>query len=1027
MCATTSPHPSTSEASRAWTATCERPAGEQGIALISALLVTMLMTALLVGFTTVVMSDQRYRVIDRSRNQAFYGASAGIEKLTADLGNLFSTNVAPTAAQLASLTANGKTPSITGVTFVAPMAPGTLATSSLSRCAAPNAIVQKGANGYSLQFCAAPSGNPTTASVAPIKTGPYEGLIAQQTPYQVDVTAHTSTGGEVHLSRSLESVSIPVFQFGMFSDVDLSFSAADDFDFGGRVHTNRDLYLAETAGRTLTLRDKVTAVREIIRQRLSNGVTIGTVGQTGTVKMATSPSAFRNLAANEGSVTDGPNSAQNEPTWHTVSLSSYNSWIRNGRTGVRALNLPLITVGGSNPDLVRRPVLNENNTNAILFGERMFNKASLRILLSDTAADIINLPGVTATAPVQLDGNWKTNPPNNGAAYGPVNATHPPIARSPGTVTAVITGGAASGAGRTLTIGAGVPAFFKVPDTLTVTAGANNWTLTGCAATKTLTTFTCTAVNPAHGAATAAGATVSGTVATVDGNIQVQTTTTANWAAGALSLTVATTMPFAPGSFFVGDQLISCTGYTANTLTNCTLAANVANNSTLTTAALSTAGTGTIGGYIKIERGNTDGTWTDVTMEILNYGIGAPNLVGAACGDPTPNAILRIQRLRDNALATCHYGAGSVQASTDFWPQALFDTREALSRDSAPGSSVLLGGVMYYIAIDAANLSRWFLGTAPFNGGTGTQSKIDNTGFTVFFSDRRNNRNAAGAETGDYGYEDFVNPGVANGPPNNVLDDGEDVNANGTLDTYGAIPNYNGVYSSVPPGAAAPLNLAARPTTTVSRGNAQVNRAILFRHALKVQNGASLAALGITGLTIVAENPVYIQGDWNANGTFNGAHAATAVIADAVNVLSNAWNDVNSFLFPYAADSRPRSANSYYRVAIISGKGRIFSKPGDVAAGSTFGTDGGAHSFLRMLEGETVASTVHYRGSMATFFYNRQANGPFKCCAGVVYGVPVRDYTFDTDFLNPALLPPNTPVFRDLNAVGFAQELRPGR
>ena len=64
---------------------------------------------------------------------------------------------------------------------------------------------------------------------------------------------------------------------------------------------------------------------------------------------------------------------------------------------------------------------------------------------------------------------------------------------------------------------------------------------------------------------------------------------------------------------------------------------------------------------------------------------------------------------------------------------------------------------------------------------------------------------------------------------------------------------------------------------------------------------------------------------------------------------------------------------------------------------------------------------------MATFFYNRQGNGPFKCCGGIVYSVPVRDYTFDTDFLNPALLPPNTPVFKDLNAVGFAQELQPGK
>ena len=89
-----------------------------------------------------------------------------------------------------------------------------------------------------------------------------------------------------------------------------------------------------------------------------------------------------------------------------------------------------------------------------------------------------------------------------------------------------------------------------------------------------------------------------------------------------------------------------------------------------------------------------------------------------------------------------------------------------------------------------------------------------------------------------------------------------------------------------------------------------------------------------------------------------------------------------------------------------------------------FGTDGGAHNFLRYLEDGDQA--VNYRGSLATFFYSRQSTAPFKCC-NTVYSAPTRNYAFDTDFLNPALLPPNTPVFRDLNAVGFAQELRPGK
>jgi hypothetical protein len=69
---------------------------------------------------------------------------------------------------------------------------------------------------------------------------------------------------------------------------------------------------------------------------------------------------------------------------------------------------------------------------------------------------------------------------------------------------------------------------------------------------------------------------------------------------------------------------------------------------------------------------------------------------------------------------------------------------------------------------------------------------------------------------------------------------------------------------------------------------------------------------------------------------------------------------------------------------------------------------------------------VNYLGAIATFFYNRQAVGTYKCCNNV-YSPPTRAFAFDQNFLNPALLPPNTPVFRDMNAVGFSQELRPGR
>ncbi len=1017
-----------------------RPENERGVAMLTSLLVMMLMSALLVGFTAVVMSDQRYRFIDRDRNQAFYAASAGIEKLTSDLGNLFVSHVAPTATQITNLTTT--TPVIEGVAFNSPMPAGTIPTSALTKCIAPNAIASAGGNGYAIRFCAAPGGNPTTTSVTPIKSGPYEGLIAAQMPYQLDVTAKTTSGGDVHLVRTAEAVAIPVFQFGIFSDVDLSFFAGPNFNFGGRVHTNGNLFLSQGNSATLTLTDKVTAVGQVVRQRMQNGVSIDTApAHAGTVSMAMSPGVFRPLLRTEGSVTDGIGSSNNEPLWHSTSLSTYNSWIRNGRTGAKPLNLALITVGGSNPDLIRRPPSNEDINNPVLYNERLFSKASLRVLLSDEPEDITGLPTVTATPPVLLDNLWTTaTAPNNGVgAYGPINynmtaPVRPPIARSPGLVTANVTPAVVAGASVEVRYtGLSTVNYFKIPDALTIVktgAGAGTWNLSGCAAQKTATTFTCTNTG-GHAGTTAAGATVTGDVVTPDGTIPVTTTTTANWVGGG-ALTVTSTLAFAPHTFWVGRNLISCGGYptTNDRLTQCNVVENIANNTTMTSSARSALGTGTIGGYLKIERQSAAGIWTDVTMEILNWGIGAPRIAGCNSGwanDPTPNAILRLQRLADNNWPTAATCPQNLNRSTEYWPNTLFDVREALVRDVSPGTATVpLGGVMHYISLDVGNLSRWFRAGGVYTAPAGTDSRLDNGGYTVYFSDRRNNRNAISEETGDYGWEDIVNPLSGTGAPNGILDTGEDANGNGTLDVYGSFPNYDGTYNAAVPGASAPLTTAARPATMVSRGDAQVNRAILYRRALKVRNGNNIVGLGVTGLTVVSENPVYVEGNWNsANGggsDFAGAHAATAVMADTVTLLSNSWSDVTSFTSPYTVGDRDRNTQTWYRLAIISGKGRAFPQP--TGTDTDFGTDGGAHNFLRYLENGDQA--VNYRGSMATFFFSRQALGTFKCC-DTVYGAPTRNYAFDTDFLNPALLPPNTPMFRDLNTVGFAQELRPGR
>ena len=54
----------------------------------------------------------------------------------------------------------------------------------------------------------------------------------------------------------------------------LTFDLGPNFDFGGRVHTNESLFLASGSGSTLTFRDKITAFTRVVRNTLSNGVSI---------------------------------------------------------------------------------------------------------------------------------------------------------------------------------------------------------------------------------------------------------------------------------------------------------------------------------------------------------------------------------------------------------------------------------------------------------------------------------------------------------------------------------------------------------------------------------------------------------------------------------------------------------------------------------------------------------------------------------------------------------------------------------
>jgi hypothetical protein len=902
-----------------------RIASERGTALLTVLLLLSLSVAMLGGFMTMVVTDQKLRAGDQDSTRAFYGAHGALEKLTADLGNLFLSDFAPSSEQIEELTEEA--PEFDRMSFE-----------------------QDGANGSGYRINVADldgDGDSFDANGSPevevddIPSGPFVGLRALSSTYILTAVARASDGpaggSEVHLERKVNTVSIPLFQFGMFSEPDLSIFAGPSFDFGGRVHTNGNLFLASGDG-PLTMRDRVTIVGEAIRSHLSNGWDTNT-NYNGQVRIIRSNNVFRNLAKTEGSLLNTLGSAQNEPTWTNISIGTYNGYIRNSRTGARRLDLPFVSFGATPVDLIKRGISGEDSR---ILDQRYYKLASLRILLSDTNADLTALPGVNlATPPLTLDA---------GAAYG--IGVPLPVASSAGNVAAAPTN-------TTLA----VPC---APAPVTITVGA-------------------TAAFPGSGRiriATNAGATTWSGTLTYSG----KTATTFTGVRG---------VPTGCGTAFANNRQVQ----------------HLAEYAT-------PPGTSLIGGVIKIEMQRADFTWTDVTLEILNLGIAGRNLTTAACAaaaDPSVDAVIRLQRLRPNPIAGAavnpQCGNGSANP-IDYVPNVLYDTREGLLRDIDPGGTNLrLGGVMHYVELDVRNLSRWFNGQI---GASGNQA-LNVNGFTVYFSDRRTNRNQFGSETGEFGYEDFVNPLDPNGVGNTTLDQGEDADGDGTLDRYGetaiAVAGSTGNWTA-----------AAGPRTPVSANEARLNRAVLFRRALKLVNG-DLGNIVMPGLTIASENPVYVQGNYNANGaaSFGNGNAAAAVMADAVTLLSRNWNDETSLANPHNPGGR-NATTTGYRMAILSGKGRSFPRPGGTP--QDFGTDGGAHNFLRYLE-NWGDDTLYYRGAIASFFYNRQAVGTYKCCT-TVYNPPTRVYSFDTSFRTPSLLPPQTPMFRDVNTTAFRQVVRRG-
>jgi hypothetical protein len=168
---------------------------------------------------------------------------------------------------------------------------------------------------------------------------------------------------------------------------------------------------------------------------------------------------------------------------------------------------------------------------------------------------------------------------------------------------------------------------------------------------------------------------------------------------------------------------------------------------------------------------------------------------------------------------------------------------------------------------------------------------------------------------------------------------------------------------------------------------------------VKLINGAVLPSMGFT---MVSPNMVYIQGDYNSGKTSTTQPASnttstytppvntpspvvtgydrkpSAVVGDAVNILSNNWNDANSLL----AQSSRTASNTTINTAIVAGN----------APTTTSSYSGGIENFVRFHENWSDKYYTIY-GALAQLYASQQATRPWSAAD---YSPPNRRWYYDT-------------------------------
>ncbi len=204
----------------------------------SAMVIALLIMILLMGFVALAISRTNSETIaasnDEDETKAFDAANASLEILTRNFNKIFETKLTISSTDITRI--QGQYPPV-----------------------------------FDNEYNFTQTVTQTQATKDVVMTGEmFQGLNARRDEWQLDsVATDKQSGVQVALRRKFLNNRIPIFQFGIFYDDDLEFHPGPRFDFGGRVHSNGNLFLQANTG--VYFSSKVSTANQVFTDVSKNG------------------------------------------------------------------------------------------------------------------------------------------------------------------------------------------------------------------------------------------------------------------------------------------------------------------------------------------------------------------------------------------------------------------------------------------------------------------------------------------------------------------------------------------------------------------------------------------------------------------------------------------------------------------------------------------------------------------------------------------------------------------------------------